>query len=146
MRVLVAMAAAHGIPTAGIAGDHQACQEAADWVPQVEQVPVKWGLGFRAARMLSPAAAQTAVRTGIERALRRLSGIPVWEAACGPQELTVRYAHEARAERAARGPGAWRVDAHTVSVRVVDCRAIPDVRFLFARPRSPDDAATAEER
>lgn len=144
--VILAMAAAHGLRTACLTGDSHACQEIAVWVPQIELVPVKWGIAFRAARMLSPSEAQDTIRRGVERALRRLPGIPIWTAANRPMTLQVRYVHEARAERAAHGPGARREDSRTVAVTVPHGAALSEARFLFARPQNENDPPTAEER
>ena len=147
LSVLMAMAAGYGVPTACVAGDSHTCQEAANWVPAMEQVPVKWGIGFRVLRgMLSPAGAQEAIRAGVERSLRRLSTIPAWAAAGGPQEVIVRYVHQARAARASRFPGARLLDSHTVAATLPDGKALSSTRFLFARPRTAEDPPTAEER
>ena len=142
--VLMALAAGFGVPTACICGCIHACDEARGLVPEVETVPVKWGIHFRAARFLSPAGAQQAIRAGVERALRRLPEIPVMPD--GSQEIKVRYVHPERAERAARWPGTRREDARTVAATAPSGRDIPGLRFLFARPVSAHAGLTAEEQ
>jgi len=143
--VLMVMAAAFGVPTACVSGCIHACREAADLVPEVQQAPVKWCVNFRAARMLSPKGAQQTIRDQVERGLRRSGDIPPLAGADGPQEVAVRYVHAERADRSAHGPGARRIDAHTVAASVPSGRAIPALRFLFARPRHAEDAPTADE-
>ncbi len=101
---------------------------------------------FRAARMLSPAGAQEAIRAGVERSLRRLSTIPAWAAAGGPQEVIVRYVHQARAAQGVTVPRARLLDSHTVTATLPDGKALSSTRFLFARPRTAEDPPTAEER
>jgi D-amino peptidase len=143
--LLMAMAAGFGIPTACVCGCVHACEEAQERVPQIHVVPVKWGIHFRGARMLSPAGAQEAIRRGVERALRQLNGIPAWTAASGRQELRVEYVHRERAARAASFPGAVALDEHTVGATVADGRALPGARFLFARVRGPEEGPIAFE-
>lgn len=142
--VIMAQAASLGVPTACVCGCIHACQEAKELVPQVETVPVKWGIHFRAARMLSPAAAEGAIRAGVERALKRLQQIPVMPD--GPQEIKIRYVHPERADRAARWPGTRREDACTVAATAPSGRDIPGLRFLFARPASAYAGPTSEEQ
>ena len=140
------LAAAYGVPIACICADSHACDEVREMVPEVGAVPVKWGINFRAARMLSPAAAQLAIRQGVAASLKRLGEIPVCAAAAGPQEVRVRYVHPERAERAARWPGAVRLDAKTVAATAPDGRRLTGLGFLFARPSSAADGPTGPER
>ncbi len=109
------------------------------------KAPVKWCANFPAARMLSPKGAQQTIRDQVERGLRRSGDIPLLAGADGPQEVAVRYVHAERADRSAHEPGARRIDAHTVAASVPSGRAIPALRFLFARPRHAEDAPTADE-
>jgi D-amino peptidase len=143
--LIMTIAAAFGVPTACVCGCIHACDEAAELVPQVEKVPVKWGINFRAARMLSPRGAQQAIREGVERALQRLSDVTLVTAASEPQEVAVRYVHPERAARSARWPGARRIDECTVAAAVRTGRAIPELRFLFARPRDAEEGPTVDE-
>lgn len=132
--ILMAQAAGFGVPTACVCGCIHACEEAKGFVPQVETVPVKWGIHFRGARTLSPAAAREAIRGGVERALRRLPEIPVMSD--GLQEIKVRYVHPQRADRSARWAGTRTEDEHTVAATAPSAREISGLRFLFARPLS----------
>jgi D-amino peptidase len=142
--VIMAQASGFGVPTACICGCIHACQEAKELVSEVETVPVKWCIHFRAARMLSPAAAEEAIRGGVEQALKRFHEIPVIPD--GPQEIKIRYVHPERAERAARWPGTRREDDRTVAATAPSERDIPGLRFLFARPESAYAGPTAEEQ
>jgi len=143
--ILMATAAAFSIPTACVCGCVHACEEAQERVEQIHAVPVKWGLHFRGARMLSPAGAQEAIRQGVERAIGGLEDIPTWAEANGRQELRVRYVHRERAARAASFPGSRVLDEHTVCASVADGSAPPGARFLFGRPRSPEEGPTPFE-
>ncbi len=143
--VLMALAASFGVPTACVCGCVHACEEAQELVPEVGAVPVKWGINFRAARMLAPAGAQESIRNGVRDALKRLAGISVLADTAGPQEIIVRYVHPERAERAAHWPGTRRLDEHTVAATAPSGRDIPRLRFLFARPGSAHDRPTALE-
>lgn len=142
--VLIALAAGFGVPTACICGCIHACDEAKELVPEIETVPVKWGIHFRAARFLSPLGAQEAIRAGVERALKRLPEIPVMPD--GPQEIRVRYVHPERAERAGLWPGVRREDNRTVSATAPSGRDLPGLRFLFARPANAYAGPTEEEQ
>jgi D-aminopeptidase len=136
-------AASFGIPTACVCGDSHACAEAQELVSEVEVVPVKWGVNFRAARMLSPAGAREAIRAGLERALKRLPEIPSMHD--GPQEIKIRYVHPERADRSAHWPGVRREDAHTLSATAPSGRDMAGLRFLFARPADALDGPTVLE-
>ena len=143
---LATLAAAYGVPTACVCGCVHACQEVQEMVPEVGTVPVKWGINFRAARMLSPAGAQEAIRQGVAEALKRLAAIPACPAALGPQEVKVRYVHPERTDRTARWPGTRRLDEHTVAATAPDGRHLTGLGFMFARPRSAEDGPTGPER
>lgn len=141
--LIMTMAAGFGMPTLCVCGDSHACSEARELVPEVETVPVKWGVSFRAARMLSPAEARRVIREGVEHALGRLTEIPLLSD--GPQEIKIEYVHEERADRAARWPGVRREDTHIVSAAAPSARELVELRFLFARPASASDGPTAKE-
>jgi hypothetical protein len=141
--LIMTMAVGFDIPTACVCGDSHACAEAQGLVPEVETVPVKWGYHFRGARMLSPAGAREAIRTGVEQALKRLPEIP--SLPDGPQEIKVQYVHPQRADRSARWPGTRREDEHTVSATAPSARDMLGLRFLFARPADALEGPTARE-
>lgn len=143
--VIMTMAAAHGVPTVGVAGCIHACKEARALVPQVETIPVKWCIAFRAAQMLSPAGAKEVVREGIESALQRRSEVPLLATANEPQEIKVRYVHPGRANRTAQWPGTRRLDEKTVAATAPNGKEIPGLRFMFARPSSAEDELTSIE-
>ena len=58
----------------------------------------------------------------------------------------MRYVHPERAERAARWPGARRLDDKTVAATAPDGRRLTGLGFLFARPSSAADGPTGPER
>jgi D-aminopeptidase len=143
--VLMTMATAFGVPTACVSGCIHACEEAQALVPTVPTVPVKWGIDFRAARMLSPAGARQAIRVGVEQALKQNDAFPLLAGADGPQQLRIRYVHPERAERSARWPGTQRLDEHTLLATAPSGRDLPGLRFLFARPTRAEAGPTALE-
>lgn len=143
---ITTLAAAYGVPIAAVCGDSHACQEVQDLAPSVQAVPVKWGINFRAARSMSPAGAREAIYQGVAAGLRRLGEMAPFAAAAGPQVVTVRYVHPERADRAARFPGARRVDPQTVTAAAPTGRHLTDLGFLFARPGSATEGPTGPER
>jgi D-amino peptidase len=143
--VLMTMAAAFGVPTACVSGCIHACEEAQELVPSMPIVPVKWGIDFRAARMLSPAGARQAIREGVEQALKQRDPVPLLADADGLQQLKIRYVHPERAERSARWPGTQRQDERTLMATAPSGRDLPGLRFLFARPSSVEEGPTPLE-
>ena len=69
----------HGVPVILVAGDDALATEIAALLPWAERVIVKRGLGTNLADSLSPAAAQTAIREGMGRALARIGEMHIYE-------------------------------------------------------------------
>ena len=68
----------HGVPVMLVAGDDALAAEVEQILPWAERVVVKRGLGYGLADSLSPAAARTAIREGMGRAMGRLSEMELY--------------------------------------------------------------------
>ncbi|MBN1642897.1 MAG: M55 family metallopeptidase [Anaerolineae bacterium] len=71
-----AIAGHFGVPVALVCGDDTLQDEVAALMPWTERVITKWAISNWSARSLTPKAAQSRIRAGAARALRRLSGMP----------------------------------------------------------------------
>ena len=69
----------HGVPVILVAGDDALAGEVEALLPWAERVIVKRGLGTNLADSLSPAAAQSAIREGMSRALARIGEMRLYE-------------------------------------------------------------------
>jgi D-amino peptidase len=110
-----------GLPLIFLSGDHAACAEATDLIPDITTAAVKQGLSRTSAITLSKEASRELIRTQIGRAveLQRAEPIPplVWDP---PYVLEKRFFHTDTADRAAEQPGVTRVDSQTVCLRSDD--------------------------
>ena len=61
----------HEVPVLLASGDDKFCAEARAWVPGIDAVQVKTGIGLRCARHLSPDRARAALREAACRAVKR---------------------------------------------------------------------------
>jgi D-amino peptidase len=64
----------YGTPSAFLSGDDRAVAEAHALVPNLVGVVTKWGMGWEAARSLSPARSRALTRAGAAEACRRVQG------------------------------------------------------------------------
>lgn len=69
------IAGAFGVPVVLVAGDHILCQEATNFLGNIETVCVKQAIDRYAARMLAPKRSQELIRAGAKKALQRLKEI-----------------------------------------------------------------------
>jgi D-amino peptidase len=102
-----------GVPIVLVSGDDATCRQAARALPGVDVLAVKDGLGYRAARSLSPAEAQRALREAAARAVR--SPLPAPFTPAPPFELEVDLLTTSMTEYAAVVPGARRPRPRTVA-------------------------------
>lgn len=83
-----------GIPVIFLAGDHEACREAKEFVPGITTVAVKEGLSRSSAVTLSAPEARKRIRAGVRAAMQKQRRDPVaplvWK---GPFVLEKRYFH-----------------------------------------------------
>ncbi|MDQ3689967.1 MAG: M55 family metallopeptidase [Chloroflexota bacterium] len=71
----------HGVPVVLVTGDDALATEVEALLPWAERVVVKRGLGSNLADSLSPAAARTAIREGMQRAMGRMDTMRTYEPA-----------------------------------------------------------------
>ena len=109
-----AMVAGHfGVPVVFASGDQAFAEAARAFMPGIEALAVKEGLGFSAARTMSPEAARKAIAAGVKTGLgKRKSVAPVRIER--PVHLEVELASAAYADKAMFVPGMERVDGLTV--------------------------------
>ena len=67
-----ALAGHYGVPTALVTGDDLTCDEALEFMPWVDTVPVKWALSRNAARTLPPPVAAELIEEKARNALENL--------------------------------------------------------------------------
>jgi D-amino peptidase len=114
-----ALAGQFGVPVVAVSGDDAAVKEVAAQAAGVEAIPVKWTVGFHAARTLIPEAARQRIREGVRQGLARRASIKptVVEA---PVRVELRFKNYRPAEVLAWLPVVARVDAHTVRYEARD--------------------------
>lgn len=64
-----ALCGAQNVPVALVSGDNHACAEAEALLPGVRTCTTKWGFGFQAAKLRSPATVRTEIHAAAEKAL-----------------------------------------------------------------------------
>lgn len=110
-----------GLPLIFLSGDHAACAEVQDLIPDVTCAAVKQGLSRNSAITLSKEASRELIRTQIRLAVEVHRSAPisplVWEP---PYVLEKRFFHTDTADRAADQPGVEGVDSQTVRLRSDD--------------------------
>ena len=114
-----ALAGQFGVPVVAVSGDDAAVKEVAAQAAGVEAIPVKWAVGFHAARTLTPEAARQRIREGVRRGLERRAAVkPVVVQA--PVQVELRFKNYRPAEVLSWLPVVARVDAHTVRYQARD--------------------------
>ncbi len=108
----------HGVPVILVAGDDALAEEVEALLPWAEQVVVKRALGYSAADMLSPAAAHSAIREGMRRAMARLAEMRLYEPA--PRRGEIDFRLPLMADYAAILPGTERVGPRTIGFTADD--------------------------
>ena len=114
--LLAATAGAFGVPVIFVSGDQAACDELRSAVgPKLTTVPVKWGLGRYAARMLAPGDACDAIYDGIAAAIGGFPGDwPEPYVIDGPVTVKVELASPDRAEPFGNLPGVELANPRTI--------------------------------
>lgn len=109
-----ALAGYFDVPVGLITGDDVACAEMKTWAPWVETAVVKYAIDRQAACCLPIGEAQTLIREGAERAVRRISECRSF-AFSKPTKLEVVTAFTTHAAKLATIPGTVREDDRVVS-------------------------------
>jgi len=114
-----ALAGQFGVPVAAVTGDEAAVKEVAALVAGVETVPVKWPIGFHAARTLTPEAARERIRQGVRRGLERRASLRPYVVKA-PVDVELRFKNYRPAEVLSWLAVVTRVDAHAVRFHARD--------------------------
>ena len=124
----------HNVPCIMVTGDQAAVDEAKKLVPNIEGVPVKWGLGekeklgaltVRQAISLSPEEARQRIRKAAKNAVQRISEFKPLSLKT-PFTLKVEYIEAKYADDKAKLPGVTKLDKNTISKQ---CNGLGDVVF-----------------
>ena len=124
----------YDVPCIMVTGDQAAVDEAKALIPNIECVPIKWGLQeieklgaltVRQAISLSPAKAREEIREAAEKAIQRVRDFKPLKLK-KPFTLKVEYIEEKYAEDKSKLPGVKRLDEVTI---VKQCQGLEDVIF-----------------
>jgi len=114
MAVDAASAGEKGVPLIFVASDDQGTAEAKHFMPWVETVATKQGLGRNLAISKHPLQAADEIYTGVKRAMVRLNDMQIFSFD-SPATVEIRYKRLEEAEATARSKAGWeRVDPYTV--------------------------------
>ena len=112
-------AGAFGVPVVFIAGDKAVVEQAKAFIPGVEGLAVKDGIGQTAARTLHPLTAREQIAAGVKAALARRASIkPV--VLTKPTTIEVEVSNVEYADASAMVPGMRRVSGRVVSYTAPD--------------------------
>jgi D-amino peptidase len=111
-----------GAPVMMITGDQTACAQAAELLGELETVIVKLANGFASGECLPPAVTQEKISETAKRSVSRLAEgkAPKPYAISLPVRVTVDFLQPEMAERAARLPGAVRLNGRTITFMCPD--------------------------
>lgn len=104
------IAGRQSVPTIFLSGDDKATHEAQMFVPEIETVSVKRGMGEEAAIHKDPDVACEAIRSGAATAVKRIDQIPPYDNIQPPYELEIRYTEPMAAEE-----GRWDTDLPNIT-------------------------------
>ena len=131
-----ALAGHYGVPVVLISGDRAVTDQAKGFIPGVEPVAVKEGIGRTAARTLHPEEARERIAGGVRAALaRRAQIVPV--RLSRPVALEVELTNTAQADAAMMVPGMQRLAPRTVKYEAPDMAVAYRVSRLIAALAMP---------
>jgi D-amino peptidase len=103
-----------GCPVVLVTGDDAVCREATELLGEgLTTVPVKWGLGAKSARMLTPLKARQLIEDATRLALRDPSAVAPYDPG-KPCEIRVEYKHTGVVEKLRLLPDVEVVDSRTL--------------------------------
>jgi D-amino peptidase len=109
-----------GVPVVLVTGDTASCHEATELLGAgLTTVPVKRGIGGRAARMITPLLARELIEDGAKRALKDLNAVQPYDPG-KPCEIKVEFTNTREPARLGRRPGVELVEPRTVISRADD--------------------------
>ena len=124
-----AIAGEFGVPTVFVSGDQTTGEEMKRLLGPIETVAVKQAIGFYAAEMMHPEAAQRLIREGVKRAVERRGEMKPYRMA-RPVKLEVTFKQPVNAEVVSYLPGVVRSRGDTIVFTGRDM--IEVTRFLAA--------------
>ncbi|HXE90532.1 MAG TPA: M55 family metallopeptidase [Terriglobales bacterium] len=127
-----ALAGHYGVPVVFVSGDQALSEQAREFIPGVEVLAVKEGIGRTAARTMHPEEARKAIAAGIRTAMARRAQIaPV--RLSQPVTLEVELASSRQADSCMMVPGMKRVSGRVVSYTAPDMAVAYQVSRLISR-------------
>lgn len=127
-----ALAGHFGVPVVFISGDRAVAEQARVFIPGVEALAVKDGIGQTAARTMHPDEAREKIALGIKAALARRTQIqPV--RLDRPVTIEIEVANSAQADSAMMVPAMKRVSGRVISYTAPDMAVAYQVSRLVAR-------------
>lgn len=111
-----------GAPVLMVTGDQAACDEAGQWIPGVDVVPVKKASGRQAAECLPPSVSQSMIRETAESAIRKYmdGSSPVPLSPEMPVRITIEFLNTLQADKACLLPGTTRLDGRRIEFQADD--------------------------
>ena len=130
------LAGHYGVPVVLITGDRAVTEQARGFIPGIETVAVKEGIGRTAARTLHPEEARERIAAGVPAALARRGQIqPV--RLSRPVTIEVELTNSAQADASMMVPGMQRVSARVVRYEAADMKVAYSVSRLIAALAAP---------
>jgi D-amino peptidase len=127
-----ALAGHYGVPVVFLSGDRAVAEQVRAFVPGIEALAVKEGIGRSAARTMHPDEAREKIAVGVKAALARRNQIqPV--RLSKPVTLEVELATSAQADSAMMVPGMKRISGRVVSYTAPDMAVAYQVSRLIMR-------------
>ena len=127
-----ALAGHYGVPVVFISGDRAVCEQARAFIPGVDALEVKEGIGPTAARTMHPLEAREKINAGVRAALmKRIARQPV--TLSKPVTLEIELSNSAQGDSAMMVPGMKRLSARTVSYEAPDMPTAYRVSRLVSR-------------
>jgi D-amino peptidase len=127
-----ALAGHYGVPVVFISGDHAVTEQARSFIPGVEALAVKQGIGHTAARTLHPQVARERIAAGVKSALSRRTQIKPVRLSM-PMNIEIEVANSAQADAAMLVPGMKRVSGRVVSYAAPDMAVAYQISRLVMR-------------
>jgi len=127
-----ALAGHYGVPVVFLSGDRAVCEQARAYLPGVDTLVVKEGIGPTAARTMHPLEAREKITAGVKAALlKRMARQPVQLSK--PVTLEIELSNSAQADSAMMVPGMKRLNGRTVSYEAPDMPTAYRVSRLVSR-------------
>ncbi|MGH9862647.1 MAG: M55 family metallopeptidase [Candidatus Acidiferrales bacterium] len=132
-----ALAGHYGVPVVFISGDRAVTEQARAFIPGVEALAVKEGIGKTAARTMNPAAAREKIAAGIKAALARRRDIKPVQLT-RPVTIEIELADSAQADAAMVVPAMERVSGRVVRYAAPDMAVAYKISRLVMRLAATD--------